>query len=64
MIRIAAVRGRSEGDWYGSKHYQSLEIRTDDLSNSLTHVAKDNYVYEDTEYDRRRMLPDADGTLP
>jgi hypothetical protein len=47
---IGAMRGRSEGDWYHSEHRQMLETRCD-ATNSITTVAKDNYVievYDDT----------------
>ena len=49
MIRICAIRGRSDGDWYNSEHSQRLEIGGE-LSNSITSVLKDNYIYE--EYDK------------
>ena len=39
------MRGRSEGEWYGSEHFQKLEIGSD-ISNSITSVAKDSYVIE------------------
>ena len=26
MIRICAIRGRSDGDWYNSEHKQRLEV--------------------------------------
>ena len=42
---IMAIRNRSEGDWHSSEHRQNIEIGTD-VSNSLTSVAKDNYVVE------------------
>lgn len=45
-IMVAAVRGRSDGDWFNSEHHQVLEIRTGDYTNSLTSVAKDNYLIE------------------
>lgn len=48
--RIMAVRGRSEGDWHNSVHKQKFELGTD-TSNSLTSVAKDNYVVELYEED-------------
>lgn len=43
---IAAMRGRSDGEWYGSEHQQRLEIGGSDTSNSLTSVAKDNLLLE------------------
>lgn len=45
-IKVAASRGRSDGDWYSSEHHQALEIRLGEYSNSLTSVAKDNYILE------------------
>lgn len=43
---IMAQRGRSDGDWHNSEHYQKLEPREDGLTNTLSSVAKDNYVAE------------------
>lgn len=43
---ISAMRGRSDGEWYGSEHQQRLEIGGSDTSNSLTSVTKDNLVLE------------------
>lgn len=43
---IAAMRGRSDGEWYGSEHQQRLEIGGCETSNSLTSVAKDNLLIE------------------
>lgn len=43
---ISAMRGRSDGEWYGSEHQQRLEIGGSDTSNSLTSVAKDNLLLE------------------
>lgn len=37
------MRGRSDGEWYSSSHRQRLELG-DDLSHSITSVAKDNYI--------------------
>ena len=45
MIRICAIRGRSDGDWYNSKHLQRLEIGGE-ISNSITSVQKHNYIFE------------------
>lgn len=42
---IAAIRGRSDGDWRGSDHYQKLEIGGD-VSNTITGVLKDNFIIE------------------
>jgi len=44
-IKICAARGRADGNWYASEHYQKLEIGGD-ISNSITSVDKDNYVIE------------------
>lgn len=41
---IIASRGRSNGDWYSSEHYQKFEPRRDGLTNTISHVQKDNYV--------------------
>ena len=35
MIRICAIRGRSDGDWYNSEHKQRLEVGGE-ISNSIT----------------------------
>ena len=43
---ISAMRGRSDGEWYGSEHQQRLEIGGSDTSNTLTSVAKDNLLIE------------------
>ncbi len=43
--RIMAARGRSRGAWHTSAHYQKYELG-EDVANSLTSVAKDNYVVE------------------
>lgn len=48
---IAAIRGRSVGDWCNSSHLQKLELRGL-KSSSLTSVAKDNMLiifYEKTD---------------
>ena len=45
MIRICAIRGRSDGDWYNSLHNQRLEI-CGQTSNSITSVQKDNLIFE------------------
>lgn len=46
---IMAQRGRSDGDWHNSEHYQKLEPREDGLTNTLSSVAKDNYVAESVD---------------
>lgn len=51
---IAAMRGRSDGEWYGSEHQQRLEIGGSDTSNSLTSVAKDNLLLEPAILSQRR----------
>ena len=43
--RVMAMQGRSKGDWHTSAHNQQCELG-DDITNSLTSVAKDNYVVE------------------
>lgn len=40
---MAAIRGRSNGDWHSSTHFQKLEIRGG-KSSALTSIAKDNMV--------------------
>lgn len=50
---VIAMRGRSEGDWWTSAHFQKVEIRGFKTS-SLTSVAKDNMImgiYETTKAD-------------
>ena len=39
MIRICAIRGMSDGDWYNSSHNQRIEIGGQ-TSNSITSVQK------------------------
>lgn len=43
---VVAQRGRSDGDWHESEHYQKLEPRDDGLTNTISSVLKDNYVAE------------------
>ena len=50
--RVMAIRGRSKGNWHTSEHNQQCELG-EDITNSLTSVAKDNYVVEFYEEDRR-----------
>ena len=45
MIRICAIRGRSDGDWHNSPHNQRIEIGGQ-TSNSITSVQKDNLIFE------------------
>ena len=45
MIRICAIRGRSDGNWYNSEHSHKLEAGGE-ISNSITSVQKDNYIFE------------------
>lgn len=45
---IVAQRGRSNGDWHESEHYQKLEPRDDGLTNTISSVQKNNYVAEPT----------------
>lgn len=55
-MRICAIRGRSDGDWYNSEHSQRLELGGE-ISNSITSVLKDNMLYEEYtdqgEYEER-----------
>ena len=50
---IVAQRGRSNGDWHESEHFQQFEPRNDGLTNTLSSVAKDNYVAEPTPLQRK-----------
>lgn len=43
---IAASRGRSDGEWKDTEHYQQLEPRNDGMTNTISSVPKDNYVVE------------------
>lgn len=40
---IVAIRGRSNGEWHSSAHFQKMEVRGDKAS-SLTSVSKDNML--------------------
>lgn len=51
--KICAMRGRSDGDWHENVHEQRMELRNDEITNTLTGVAKDNYVVE-TKYDNQQ----------
>lgn len=44
-VNIAAIRGRSDGDWHGSEHQQRLE-EGGDICGAITSVAKDNMLVE------------------
>lgn len=47
MKRIAiAVRGRSDGDWFLSAHFQKMEVRGNTKTSSLTSIIKDNMILE------------------
>ena len=43
--QVIAIRGRSDGDWLLSEHFQKIEIRGNKTS-SVTSVTKDNMVIE------------------
>ena len=63
MIRICAIRGRSDGDWYNSEHKQRLEIGGE-LSNSITSVLKDNYIFETNNHfmeEKKEKTPRPEG---
>ena len=60
MIRICAIRGRSDGDWYNSQHLQRLEIGGE-ISNSITSVLKDNYVFMEEEKKIKTPRPEGKG---
>ena len=53
---IVASRGRADGEWAKSEHYQKLEPRADGLTNTISSVAKDNYVAE-TSLRVRKLTP-------
>ena len=59
-IRICAIRGRSDGDWYNSEHKQRLEIGGE-ISNSITSVLKDNYVCMEEEKKIKTPKPEGKG---
>lgn len=40
-----AMRGRSDGEWHKSSHFQKLEIGND-IANSVTSVQKDCLIIE------------------
>lgn len=40
---MVAIRGRSNGEWFSSKHFQRLEVRGEKTS-ALTSVSKDNML--------------------
>ena len=42
---MIAIRGRSDGDWFLSEHFQKTELRGNKTS-SVTSVTKDNMVIE------------------
>lgn len=43
--QVIAIRGRSDGDWFLSEHFQKIELRLNKTS-SVTSVSKDNMVIE------------------
>ncbi len=43
--QVIAIRGRSDGEWFSSSHFQKVEVRGK-KSSSLTSVAKDNMIME------------------
>ena len=50
-----AMRGRSDGEWHKSSHFQKLEIGND-IANSVTSVQKDCLIieiYEETNIENR-----------
>ena len=59
-IRICAIRGRSDGDWYNSEHKQRLEVGGE-ISNSITSVLKDNYVCMEEEKKIKTPRPEGKG---
>ena len=59
-IRICAIRGRSDSDWYNSEHKQRLEIGGE-ISNSITSVLKDNFVFMEEEKKIKTPRPEGKG---
>ena len=59
-IRICAIGGRSDSDWYNSEHKQRLEIGGE-ISNSITSVLKDNYVCMEEEKKIKTPRPEGKG---
>lgn len=53
-VLSCAMRGRSDGDWHESSHYQKLEIGGS-ISNSITSVSKDSLIL--IVYDREGSKP-------
>ena len=43
--KVIAIRGRSDGDWFLSEHFQKIELRWNKTS-SVTSVPKDNMIIE------------------
>ena len=43
--QVIAIRGRSDGDWFLSEHFQNIELRGNKTS-SVTSVTKDNMVID------------------
>lgn len=43
--QVIAIRGRSDGDWFLSEHFQKIEY-TGNKTSSVTSVSKDNMVIE------------------
>lgn len=41
-----AIRTRSEGDWFGTEHFQNMEIRNDGTSGAITSVQKCHMMLE------------------
>ena len=41
-VAIAAIRGRSNGEWKDDEHFQVAELRHDGITNAITTVQKDN----------------------
>lgn len=63
MIRICAIRGRSDGDWHNYEHNQRLEIGGE-ISNSITSVLKDNYIFETNNHfmeEKKEKTPRPEG---
>lgn len=48
-IYVCAFRGRSIGEWHSHTHSQQLEIGSHITTNTITGIAKDNYLFIDYE---------------
>ena len=61
--KICAMRGRSDGEWHESEHEQRIEMREDDVTNTITGVSKDNMVAEPTKQEVLGWVRDKEGNV-